>query len=93
MIVKWRIRAFALVALLLLGDGGGAAAQNIAGSATGLVRMKPFDPAHSFLLIKLSTTARADPAFGHGMPFPAPGSVCPATLQAIADWIDAGASW
>jgi hypothetical protein len=77
----------------LLGpDGGGAPAFNISGDAgRPLKRVVPGDPANSFLVIKLSLTSHTDPQYGAGMPLPTPGSVCPATLQTIEQWIDAGA--
>jgi hypothetical protein len=68
-----------------------APGNNIAGSATGLIRVKPRDPANSFLLIKLITAVGNDPQYGSGMPFSAPGQVCPAVRDTIAAWIDAGA--
>ncbi|MHB1844439.1 MAG: hypothetical protein ACYCWW_06330 [Deltaproteobacteria bacterium] len=76
---------------LLGADGGGALAENIAGSATGLRRVVPGQPDASFLVIKLSTMSRQDPNYGSGMPFTAPGSVCPATLDAIRSWVANGA--
>jgi hypothetical protein len=77
---------------LLGADGGGAVAFNISGDAgRPLRRVVPGDPANSFLVIKLSLTSHADPQYGSGMPLPTPGSVCPATLQTIEQWIDAGA--
>lgn len=83
---------------LLGGDGTGAPANNISGSVKNtpgappeLRRVIPGNPDDSFLVIKLSTKDRADPKYGSGMPFSAPGSVCPGTLSAIRDWIRAGA--
>jgi hypothetical protein len=76
----------------LLGtDGKGAPAQNIAGNAKDLHRVVPGDPDHSFLVIKLSTRTGQDPAYGSGMPFTDPGSVCPDALSTIRAWITAGA--
>lgn len=74
----------------LLGDGGGALASNIHGSATGLRRVVPGDPSHSFLVVKLQTHATSDPLYGRGMPYPFPGSMCAATLAAIETWIADG---
>jgi hypothetical protein len=76
---------------LLGADGTGEGASNISGSVRDLKRVVPGDPDHSFLVIKLSTKTLADPQFGAGMPRTDPGSVCPATLKAIKDWITAGA--
>lgn len=69
----------------------GKGAANLAGSATGLVRVKPGDPDGSFLVIKLRTMTSADPNYGSGMPFTAPGSVCGNAVDAIAQWIAQGA--
>lgn len=66
-------------------------ANNIAGSKTGLIRVKPGDPANSFLLIKLATTTGSDPNYGSGMPFGSPGQVCAQARGVIAQWIDGGA--
>lgn len=74
----------------LVGDGG-VRANNIAGSATGLLRVKPGSPAESFLYLKLTTARPDDARYGSGMPFGAPGSVCPETVQAVATWINQGA--
>ena len=84
----------------LLGtDGMGAPGNNISGTFRNaappappiLRRVVPGDPDHSFIVIKLMTKVRNDPKYGSGMPYPTPGSVCPPTLQAIRDWIQAGA--
>jgi hypothetical protein len=74
----------------LLGDGGGARAHNIAGD-TPVLRVVPFDAGASMLYIKLTTTATMG-HYGAGMPLTAPGSVCPATVAAVAAWINGGAS-
>jgi hypothetical protein len=73
----------------LLGDGGGAAAFNIAGD-TKVLRVVPFDASASMLYIKLTTTSAVG-HYGSGMPLTAPGSVCPKTLAAVQDWINGGA--
>lgn len=78
--------------MALLGpDGKGAPAYNIDGATKNLRRVVPGDPDHSFLVIKLSTRMGQDPAYGSGMPFNDPGSVCPDTLSKIRAWITAGA--
>ena len=74
----------------LLGDGGGAPAHNIAGD-TPVLRVVPFDAGASMLYIKLTTTATMG-HYGAGMPLTSPGSVCPATIEAVSAWIAAGAS-
>jgi len=68
-----------------------APAANRAGSARGLILVKPGDPANSFLLTKLRLTSSTDPAFGPGQPAPAPGSTCAETLAVIEQWIQRGA--
>ena len=76
----------------LLGpDGKGAPANNIEGDVTGLLRVAPGNPDASFLVTKLVTTTTSDAHYGAGMPFDAPGDVCPETLAAIRTWIAAGA--
>ena len=69
----------------------GAPAANRLGTATGLVLVKPGDPAGSFLLTKLRLTSALDPAFGGGQPASAPGSTCADALAAIEQWIQNGA--
>ena len=56
-----------------------------------LYRVLPNMPDASFVVIKLGLKATADPAYGHGMPYPAPGSTCQATVDTIRQWISAGA--
>jgi len=76
----------------LLGpDGNGAKANNIEGTEKNLRRVVPGDPDQSFLVIKLSTRSSQDPKYGSGMPFGAPGSVCPDALATIRAWIEDGA--
>lgn len=76
----------------LLGDGGGYPARNIAGDAGHVVmRVAPFDAGASMLYIKLTLTQN-DPRYGAGMPLYTPGSICPAALEAIRQWIDTGAA-
>jgi hypothetical protein len=74
----------------LLGDGGGHSSTNLSGSAH-LLRVVPGDASASFFYIKLLLTNPADPQYGAGMPLTAPGSVCPAALDAVKAWIDQGA--
>ena len=68
-----------------------APAANRAGTARGLILVKPGDPANSFLLTKLRLTSTSDPAFGPGQPASAPGSTCAETLAVIEQWILRGA--
>ncbi len=75
----------------LLGDGGGYPSTNLSGSAH-VLRVVPGDASASFFYIKLMLTTAADKQYGAGMPLTAPGSVCPAALDAVKAWIDKGAS-
>jgi hypothetical protein len=75
----------------LLGDGGGAPSTNLSGSAH-VLRVVPGDASASMLYIKLQLTSPADPQYGAGMPLDTPGSVCPAALAAVRDWINGGAT-
>jgi hypothetical protein len=75
---------------LLGANGMGASANNQEGALRDLIRVKPGDPDGSFLLIKLQLTTTSQD-YGTGMPFTAPGSVCPATLSTIRNWILQGA--
>ncbi len=65
-------------------------AANRLGSVRGLVLVKPGDPDHSFLMIKLRLTESNNPQFGSGKPASAPGA-CPPTLSVIEQWIQQGA--
>lgn len=56
-----------------------------------LERVVPGDAGASLLYIKLMLKTTSDPNYGAGMPLNAPGSVCPATLDAFKTWIDQGA--
>jgi hypothetical protein len=71
-------------------DGGLVNSTNLAGDAK-VPRVVPFDAGASMLYVKLTLTTTADPTYGSGMPLTAPGSVCPATLEAVKQWIDQGA--
>lgn len=75
----------------LLGDGGGFPATNIAGDAGGVLRVVPGDPDASMLYIKLTLTTGGSP-YGAGMPLYTPGSVCPAAVDAVRQWIAGGAA-
>jgi hypothetical protein len=70
----------------------GKPGNNIAGSRRDLLRVAPGDPDASLLVLKLRLKTGSDPELGSGMPFGRPGSVCPATLTAIAAWIAGGAA-
>jgi hypothetical protein len=74
----------------LVGDGGGARAANIQGDAS-VLRVDPRDAGASMLYLKLTIDVLTDPRYGAGMPRDAPGSVCPAALDAVKTWIDQGA--
>ncbi len=76
----------------LLGpDAGGRTAVNLAGDAGPVFRVVPGDAGASMLYIKLTLPGN-DPRYGRGMPWTAPGSVCPAAIDAVKSWIDQGAA-
>ena len=83
--------AVAVYAALLGADGGGVRSTNEDHPDVFVPRVVPFDADASMLYIKLTISSSNDPRYGSGMPLTAPGSVCPATLQAVQDWINAGA--
>jgi hypothetical protein len=56
------------------------------------LRVAPNDAGASMLYIKITLDASADPNYGSGMPFTAPGSVCPQAVEAVREWIDLGAA-
>lgn len=70
----------------------GVPAVNAKAASMGLLRVKPCDSAHSFLVMKLLLTQDTDPTtdFGHHMPDTNP-PLPMAQIQAIKDWIDRGA--
>jgi hypothetical protein len=70
-----------------------APAQNTQALADGLMRVKPCDPDHSFLVTKLTMAADnndSDHGYGAHMPLKNP-SLPDAQLQAIRDWVARGA--
>jgi len=76
----------------LLGlDGTGKASTNVSGSAH-VLRVAPGDAGASMLYVKITLDASADPLYGSGMPYTAPGSVCPDAVQTVREWIDQGAA-
>ena len=79
------------VYLELVGDGGGVPADNVAGTAKGVLRVVPGDAGASMLYIKLTLDSGTNLLYGSGMPQTAPGSVCPAAVGAVATWINGGA--
>jgi hypothetical protein len=89
--LDFSLEAGAVYAELLGPDGGGQLAVNVAGSAK-VLRVAPGDAGASMLAIKLTITSSADPQYGSGMPQNDPGSVCPATVEAVQAWINAGAA-
>jgi hypothetical protein len=66
-------------------------AVNPLGDAKDLVLVIPADPDDSFLVRKLRLTTALDPHLGSGMPADAPGSICQTAVDAVAEWIRAGA--
>ncbi len=74
----------------LLGSSGtGAPANNVKGSATGMLRVSPGNPGQSLLYLKLQLTATSS-QYGEAMP-PLHGGTSAALIQAVSDWITAGA--
>jgi len=69
----------------------GRTAVNPLGDAKDLVLVKPGDPDGSFLVQKLRLMSAFDPHLGSGMPADAPGSICPTSVDAVAQWIRDGA--
>ncbi len=77
----------------LLGpDGGGLRSTNLDHPNVSVLRVAPGDAGASMLAIKITTTSTNDPQYGAGMPLTAPGSVCPAAVDAVKGWINAGAA-
>ena len=63
---------------------------NIPGRPDGLLRVKPGDPAHSLMVIKLKLKGDSD-LFGASMPFDNPGAICPSAVDTITQWVQNGA--
>ena len=74
----------------LLGDGSGAAADQLPGRPDGLLRVKPGDPLSSLLVIKLKLKGDSD-QYGASMPFDRPGTICASAIDTVGQWIAAGA--
>jgi hypothetical protein len=91
--------AFASVSggLDLSGDAYGALvgvrANNTAATSPppDLLRVRPGDPDHSLLWLKLVTKSFADPRYGAGMPQDRPGALCQEVTDAVRTWIESGA--
>jgi hypothetical protein len=69
----------------------GRVAVNPLGDLKDLVLVQPGDPEHSFLVQKLRLVSPLDPHLGSAMPADAPGSICKSSVDAVAQWILAGA--
>ena len=70
----------------------GVASNNAKAAGEGLLRVKPCDSAHSFLITKLTLAQNQDPNTGYGHYMPDTNPHLPdAQIQAIKDWIDRGA--
>jgi hypothetical protein len=69
----------------------GRTAVNPLGDRKDLVLVQPGDPDNSFLVQKLRLATALDPHLGSGMPADAPGSICPSSVDAVAQWILGGA--
>lgn len=80
-----------------LGDAGtGHIAQNVGNTQADrkpVYRVIPGDAGASLLYIKLTLTTGNDPDFGSGMPLDHVGSLCPADIKAVGDWINGGAQF
>ena len=60
-----------------------------ASAPSGYLRIAPRDPAHSWLLVKITSD---NPGGGYGTRMPQVGAnVCQATVDNITTWINAGA--
>lgn len=71
------------------GELVGVAPDNAAARAKGLLRVRPFDPATSFLLVKL--VGPADPAEGAPMPL-GEARLAPDLIELVRSWIATGAA-
>jgi hypothetical protein len=76
--------------LVLAGDAY-ARLVNAASADGGFILVKPGDPDHSFLSIKLRLTTTYDPQYGSGMPPDRPGQTCATAQEAVRQWILGGA--
>jgi hypothetical protein len=75
----------------LLGTRGtGAPVDDVSGRPQGLLRVRPGDPLHSMLVLKLKLKGDSD-QYGSSMPFDNPGAICDATIAIIGQWIQQGA--
>jgi hypothetical protein len=91
-LLDFSLEAGAVYAELLGADGGGQPSTNLDEPSVHVLRVVPGDAGASMLYIKLTLTSTNDPQYGSGMPLTAPGSVCPAAVDAVAAWINQGAS-
>jgi hypothetical protein len=83
--------AAAVYAELLGPNGTGQWARNLQGTAH-VQEVVPGDASASFLYVKLQLPALNDPQYGECMPPTSPGSVCPAAVDAVKQWIEQGAA-
>jgi hypothetical protein len=90
-LLDFSLDAGAVYAELLGPDGGGHLATNEDTPKVHVLRVAPYEAGASMLYIKITLDASSSADYGSGMPLNAPGSVCPATVAAVADWINAGA--
>jgi hypothetical protein len=91
-LMDFSLEAGAVYAELLGPDGGGQLATNLDHPGVHVLRVAPGDAGASMLYLKLTITSENDPSYGSGMPLTAPGSVCPAAIDAVQTWINNGAS-
>jgi hypothetical protein len=92
-LMDFSLEAGAVYAELLGPDGGGQFATNLDQPSVRVLRVAPYDAGASMLYIKLTLDSGMNPMYGSGMPLTAPGSVCPPAVEAVATWINSGASF
>ena len=90
--LDFSLDAGAVYAELLSPDGGLHRSTNLDYPTVDIPRVVPGDAGASMLYVKLTLTSANQAPYGAGMPQNDPGSVCPATLAAVAAWINGGAS-
>lgn len=89
--LDFSLEAGAVYVELLGPDGGGQRSTDEDYPDADILRVAPGDAGASMLYVKLTIDSGNEFPYGSGMPLNTPGSVCPATLAAVAAWINAGA--
>lgn len=90
-LLDFSLEAGAVYAELLGPDGGGRRSTDEDYPDADILRVVPGDAGASMLYVKLTIDSGNEFPYGSGMPLDTPGSVCPATREAVAAWINAGA--